>query len=185
MATFSFVLLIQGTDLLAADNLDALVEAGCDDAVFGKREGGQYADFDRDADTFPQAVISAITAVRTALPDAAIVRVEPDDLVSLTEIAERTGRSKESIRLLAEGKRGPGGFPPAVAWIAQKHRIWRWSEVVEWFARELGEQLAASESAQFIAALNGVLQANWHARQLAPSERRAVAEALEPSLSAV
>ncbi|MFB9726890.1 hypothetical protein [Haloechinothrix salitolerans] len=39
----------------------------------------------------------------------AVVGLHTDDLVSLKEIAQRTGRSYEGVRLLATGRRGPGG----------------------------------------------------------------------------
>jgi hypothetical protein len=182
MPHYSFALVVQNVDLLAPDALDALVDAGCRDATFGKEGGRQYADFDREAKSFPAAVLSAIRDVRQALPEAAIVRVEPDDLVSMTEIAQRLGLTKEAIRLYVEGRRGGGGFPAPLAWIAQKHRVWRWSDVADWLvtARDADAQLVAN--AQFIAALNGVLQANLHSRHLEATERRAVAEALEEDL---
>jgi len=51
-----------------------------------------------------------------------VVRVEPDDLVSAAEIARRVGRSRESIRQLGGGLRGPGGFPAPLARIKDRLR---------------------------------------------------------------
>lgn len=73
---------VQGADVLSDKNMDALVEAGCDDATFGARDGAQYGEFDREATSFSGALSSAIHDMTNALPDLEIVRVEPGDLVS-------------------------------------------------------------------------------------------------------
>lgn len=110
--TYTFTLFVQGVDILSHESMDALFEAGCDDATFGARDGAHYGEFDRVATSFSAALASAIHDITDALPGLEIVRVEPDDLVSMATIAERSGRSRESIRLLASKQRGPGGFPP-------------------------------------------------------------------------
>jgi len=97
MKTYIFTLFVQGADVLNDDSLDALFEAGCDDATFGARDGAQYGEFDREATSFGAALSSAIHAMTSALPGLEIVRVEPDDLVSMATIAERSGRSRESM----------------------------------------------------------------------------------------
>src|SRR5689334_7300622 len=108
MTQYKFSLVIRGIDALKPEHVDALYAAGCQDAILGARDGAQFADFVRSAPTFPAALSSAIASVEIALPGAKVVRVAPDDLVNLTEIAARTGRTKESIRLYSEGRRGPG-----------------------------------------------------------------------------
>lgn len=75
-----------------------------------------------------------------AFPTLTPVRVD-QDLVSIPDVAERTGRSRESIRLLVEGKRGPGTFPSPVGIVGTGTRVWPWAVVVEWFATELGHDL--------------------------------------------
>ncbi len=45
--------------------LDALFEAGCDDATFGSINGVHYAVFDREALTFEAAVASAIRDIES------------------------------------------------------------------------------------------------------------------------
>ena len=69
--------------------LDALYEAGCDDALFGVRDGAQYGAFDREADSFSEALASAIHDVTSAVAGAQVVRIEPDQLVTLAAIGER------------------------------------------------------------------------------------------------
>ncbi len=132
-----------------------LIEAGVDDGFLGAEDGVVFVDFARDADTLTAAMLSAIRDLRAC--GFATKRVDVDDMVTAAEIARRCGRTRESIRLLIEGKRGPGGFPAPMS----KHlrsRRWRWSEVAPWL-----ESIGVLESwnaheAEAIAAINGALE---------------------------
>ena len=75
MALFRFTLTIEGADILTDDGIDALCEAGCDDATFGVSGGVQTGEFDREATDFAEAVASAIKAVEAAVPGALVVHV--------------------------------------------------------------------------------------------------------------
>ena len=108
MAEHQFELTISGA--LDDARLDALVDAGCDDATFSTKGDLTFADFTRDAPTMLDAVISAITAIET-VPGLEVLHVDPDELVWASEIAERTGRSRQSVDQLIKGQRGPGDFP--------------------------------------------------------------------------
>ena len=176
MARHTFTLLVEGADLLAQEHIDALFEAGCDDALFGQRGSVYYADFDRESTTFAEAIVSAIRDIQRTIPDARVVRIEPDEFVSLSAIAKRTGRSRESIRLLAEGLRGPGGFPTPERWVDARTTVWHWTEVAEWFENRLGERVARGDETHAVAALNGVLEARRHVDDSPQSVREAVTE---------
>jgi hypothetical protein len=63
-------------------------------------------EFERMDRSFPAAVLSAVQDFERVFPEATILRVEPDDLVTIAAIAERVGRSHESVRLLARGADG-------------------------------------------------------------------------------
>lgn len=52
--------------------------------------------------------------------------------MTLKEIAARTGRSYERVRLLAAGKRGPGGFPGPMS--SDGWTLYSWTQVRPWFA---------------------------------------------------
>jgi len=94
--THSFTLFVEGADLLSDAGMEALCEAGCDDATPGARDGLHYAAFDRKAASADAALTGAIDDLARALPDLAIVRVEPDDLVNMATSAKRTGRLRAS-----------------------------------------------------------------------------------------
>ncbi len=169
MTKHEFTLVLTGADVLDDPVLNALYEAGCDDATFGERGSVQYAAFHRRAPTFAAAVTGAIRVIEETASGTHVIRVEPEDFVSLSAIARRCGRSRESIRLLAEGARGPGGFPDPVRWVDARTTLWRWSEVAEWFERAVGEEVSPPESARFVAALNGFLETRHQASFMEPS----------------
>jgi hypothetical protein len=159
MNTYTFTLILDGLDLEDEQRMNALFEAGCDDALFGLRNGTPIAEFDREAPSFSEAVMSAIRTVEGVADDLRVVRVEPDDLVTLAVIAERVGRSRQNVQQYASGTRGPGDFPSPLAQIDGSTRVWEWSTVSAWFAEQLGLPALLGGGPQFIAALNGVLDA--------------------------
>lgn len=77
--------------------LDALFEAGCDDATVGVGRPGAIAlDFSREAENAESAVLSAINAVRIAIPGADLTETSPD-------LAELVGCSCQNLpRYVAE-----------------------------------------------------------------------------------
>ena len=89
----------------------------------------------------PAAAVSRLEErVIKAVPAAVPVRID-QDLVSVSDIARRTGRSRESVRLLVDGKRGPGGFPAPLGVVGEGTRVWPWSVVLEWLCQALGVDL--------------------------------------------
>jgi hypothetical protein len=97
-----------------------------------------------------------------------VVRVEPDELVSASAIARRLGRTRQSVALLIAGRRGPGGFPTPALWVDGATRLWRWTEVAEWASAGMKRSPGVDRlAAEFLAMLNGELQARWHRERLA------------------
>jgi len=165
MPEHTFALILRGD---VDRHIDELFEAGCDDATFGEIDGVPYAEFDREAPTLAEAIASAIRDVET-VGGLQVMRVEPDDLVTAAEIAGRLGRTRESVRLLIKGARGPGGFPPPVARVSGRNRLWRWADVAAWAGKkELADELG---DAQFVAALNSSLELRHRLPQLEEPER--------------
>jgi hypothetical protein len=152
MSEYSFTLVIEGDDV--ESHLDELFEAGCEDATFGSVDGVHYAEFDREAKTLSRAISSALADVES-VPGLVVRRVEPDDLVTASEIAERLGRTRESVRLLIAGKRGAGDFPAPVSHLRSRNRLWRWSDIVEWSDETSPAEV---DRARLIAAFNAALE---------------------------
>lgn len=173
MPEHNFQLTISGA--LTGDVLDALVEAGCDDATFSSKGDLTFADFDREAPTLLGAVTSAIADVET-VPGLEVLHIDPDELVWAAEIAERTGRTRQNIDQLIRGQRGPGGFPPPASH-ATRNPLWRWSDVEAWFARYEGRE-PETERALVVSGLNGALQAR-HSLRGDPAGAKGLREAFE------
>lgn len=79
-----------------------------------------------------------------------VVGVASNDLVSLKDIAARTGRTYESVRLLATGKRGPGRFPAAMS--TGQWALYSWAEVSTWLAEHYDTDAAGTFDRQIAAA---------------------------------
>jgi predicted DNA-binding transcriptional regulator AlpA len=129
MNAFEFTIIASGLDAEADDFMDRLYEAGCDDASVSYQKGLLLLEFTREAKDFAHAVISAFENVHKA--GAQVERFEPDYLVTLTDIAERTGLSKAAISLYAKGERGKA-FPSPVARITTDSPLWDWVDVSRW-----------------------------------------------------
>lgn len=113
-----------------AQFIDALAEAGCDDATVGIGQRGRIAlAFVREADTAVQAVASAVRAVVQAIPGAELIEAAPD-FVGLTDVAELIGCTRQNIRklMISNGET----FPVAVHEGSQS--LWHLSSILLWFS---------------------------------------------------
>lgn len=171
MTTYNFTLLFTGPDALSPENFEALVAAGCDDASFGETDGRQLADFDRESNSYASAVISAIREMERAVPGIQVSEVESDTLVGISDIAERAGLSREYVRLLAEGKRGPGTFPRPIASLGINRAVWDWPVVAKWLREAFNKPVPVSPHAETVAAINAALDVRTRVRCLPPPER--------------
>jgi len=129
---YEFTLILSGVCELSREVLDAFYEAGCDDALIGTRDGVAYAEFCREAASLSQALLSAIRDVEKAGVGARVEHVEPDEFVTMAEIARRLQMSREGVRKRVAGLRGPGNFPPPAGSLTQRSPLWHWSDVLRW-----------------------------------------------------
>ena len=182
MPNYNFTLIVESADLQTDEAQEALFEAGCDDATFGVVDGVQFAEFDRESGSYGQALTSAIAAIQRGIEGARVVQVL-DDLVTISDIAERIERSREGVRLLIAGKRGPGDFPPPVSFLRARNRLWRWTDVQRWFATryedELGNRLVDThEDPRVTAMLNALLQYRRYENEIGDAERKRLERAV-------
>lgn len=164
MSIHHFTLIVDGPDTQSGAVIDALYEAGCDDALIGRTDGIQYVEFDREATGLVEAVLSAVADIER-VDGVKVVRIADAGLVSMADIAARTGRTREGVRLLVTGARGPGGFPPPVTDPRSRYRLWRWSDVERWLAGNLGEETVTVED-HVLAAINATLELRHHGHWL-------------------
>lgn len=136
--TFNVSLVLENIEL-TDERLDHIFEA-LPDAVPANAGGILTLTAPVQAANAETAAFHLVEVVAAVLPDAIAIRLD-QDLVAIPDIAERTGRSRESIRLLVEGKRGPGRFPSPVGTVGGGIRVWPWASVLDWFLNKLGEDL--------------------------------------------
>lgn len=118
---------------VTAAEVEALYSA-FHDASIVTGTGATTIEFAREAPTFAEAIVSAVRDVES-VGNIRVSGAGQEDLVSILDIAQRTRRSREAVRMWAAGKRGPGGFP-APSWESPGgERFWRWPDVARW-ARE-------------------------------------------------
>jgi hypothetical protein len=94
MATYRFSVILANLAEISDDLADALFEAGCDDGSPWSSQGVGAVNFDREAESFEQAVRSAIADVQKAGCHVAWVKIEPQDLAESTAAGSVTGAKK-------------------------------------------------------------------------------------------
>lgn len=132
---FTFILDYPGE--INSELEDALYEAGCDDAILYQQNGILHLGFTRTADSLEDAVSSAMEAIASANVPVEMAGVEPGDIVTAAEISRRLGLSREYVRLLIKGERGPGKFPLPIARPTPKMHLWSWQEVAHFAQQHL------------------------------------------------
>lgn len=155
---YEFTLILTGIAELRPDILDALFEAGCDDATIALRAGRPVAAFSRAAGTLKDAILRAIRDIRKAGVGADVLRVDHCNLVTQAEIARKLGRSRQLVHQYMTAKRGPGGFPGPVCEVADGTYLWMWCEVSAWLWENGMIEKDVLRDAQEIEAINSVLE---------------------------
>lgn len=130
MATYDFKLTfaLPGADTDAEQYLDALFEAGCDDALVGIGTTGTIGlDFEREAGSAEEAIDTAISDVLKAIPGASLLEVGPD-LVGVTDIADLVKSTRQNIQKFVAS----GLFPKPAHF--SRTPIWHFYIVASWLA---------------------------------------------------
>jgi hypothetical protein len=148
----NFTFRIQLRDPVSDEDADRLYEAFDDEIAIEDGPKGHFVGFEGEAESFLDAVLDALAKViELGFEPLAI----EDELVSMADIAERTGRSRQSVSMLVSGQRGRGGFPRAAAGNVRSP-LWHWADVAAWFAGN-GDSVAVEDRIRTIASVNGAL----------------------------
>jgi len=129
MKVHEFTIIASGFHPDADDVANIFFEVGCDDAALSFQKGVLILEFDREAASFSAAVMSAFNDVLKT--GAKVERFEPDHLVSLADIAKRSGLSRGAITNYHKGDRG-ADFPTPVARVTSDSPLWDWCEIAAW-----------------------------------------------------
>lgn len=155
---FDFTLIMSGMTDFDESVVDRLYQAGCDDGTVSQRYGRVFVTFTREAETFREAIVSAINDVHKADIGGHVLRVDECNLVIPSEIARRLDRTRQAVDQYIKGTRGPGGFPPPACNITDGAPLYYWCEVAHWaFQNDLLTD-RANQEAQEVATINTILE---------------------------
>jgi hypothetical protein len=156
MKKYEFSIIASGLNPEAEDFEQRFFDAGCDDATVSFQKGHIIVDFAREAESISKAISSAVQNVEAA--GARVDRVEPDPLVSLSDIAARTGLSRAAMTQYSKGQRSKD-FPSPVARVTSDSPLWDWASVAKWLFQH--EKLSRDEAivAEAVRASNAAIGA--------------------------
>ncbi|CDT98111.1 putative DNA-binding protein [Vibrio coralliirubri] len=161
MKYYNFYLVTDKNGIKTDDDLfnisDELYEAGCDDATPAVYGDTLYLEFDREAESFEQAIVSAIKNVEL-LPGVKVTSVDAGEWVGLTDAAVLSGTTKASLSRYNKGERGAGSFPCPQQRISSRNPLWSWSEIAAWLAQQGKVEPELVEIAKVTATINMSLQ---------------------------
>jgi transcriptional regulator with XRE-family HTH domain len=169
MAKYDLTIIASGIDVEDEGLEDRFYEAGCSDATISHQKGVVIVEFRREAKSFLHALVSAIMCVLAT--GAKIERVEPDHLVSLSDIAKRTGLSRAALSLYAKGERAQH-FPGPIARVTSESPLWDWLAVTRWMYLHDKLDRAAVLQAKAVREANIAVVTGFEHHRLAPFLKR-------------
>lgn len=134
-STWHIVMEFVGIDLDDDDVLEALAPTDDLDVLWSSVDGLTTADATVQACSLQEAIGDLLSMALSGASDSEIVRLV-DPLVSVSDIAEEAGVSRQAARNWALGTRH-SGFPAAVATVGDGIRVWRLADVDRWLTEVL------------------------------------------------
>ncbi|MFJ2731632.1 helix-turn-helix transcriptional regulator [Streptomyces sp. NPDC087317] len=126
---YEFLFVVEGIDVdddravgIVFDEFDGLLTRHRDRHLLDVAETGANA---------IEAAHRLVARLRRALPGMRILRLDPE-LVGVSDIAERTGRSRQNVLQWVGGERHADRPFPAPEGAVGRSLVWRWAEVNQW-----------------------------------------------------
>lgn len=129
-------------------------EVNASGSTLSSRHGYAVFAFPSTAATERSLVDAVVSAQNTGVE---IKRIEPDPLVTLADIAGRTGLSRASLTYYAKGQRREG-FPRPCARLTSNSPMWDWADVAAWLFERGRVSKEAAKQAMILSAANEALQ---------------------------
>lgn len=153
-----FILVLKNTHLSMSHIEDNLYKSGCDDALIHFNKDTIYLDFDREACSLEEAVISAINTIQSSSLGLEVISVSPENLVTESEIAKRLNLTRQTVSLWIKKERRQH-FPNPVMRLREKSSLWNWSEVTAWlYKNNIINDKDLVNNAFFLANINAALE---------------------------
>ncbi|HHL1462836.1 TPA: helix-turn-helix transcriptional regulator [Klebsiella pneumoniae] len=160
MKKYSFDIVVGGKKITNDDDLfeisDALYEAGCADSHPAAYNGTLYINFNRKADGYEKAVLSAIANIES-VEGLKCLSVDIGDMVSLSDAAELAGTTKASLSRYSNGSRGNGTFPTPILRVDSNRPLWAWSDIADWLEKNNCIDKDIVKQARITSAINTAL----------------------------
>ncbi|QNE78151.1 hypothetical protein F0344_29290 [Streptomyces finlayi] len=123
------------------------------DGLLTQHRDKHLLDLSESGDSAIDAAHRLVVRLRSALPRLRLLRLDPD-LVGVSDIAERTGRSRQNVLQWVNGERraDAGAFPDPEGTVGRS-LVWRWAEINAWLAgigERVGDAGATREDALHI-----------------------------------
>lgn len=133
---YEFLFVVEGVS--AESDLDVGVVFDEFDGLLASHRGRQLLAVSGDGAGAVDAAHRLCVSLRRALPDVRLVRLDPD-LVGITDISERTDRTRQNVLQWVNGERRSTEPFPDPEGTAGRSLVWRWGEVSAWL-RAVGER---------------------------------------------
>lgn len=166
MTSYDFTLRLDQAGYLPDTTIDAIYEVTGGDADVEDGPNDVFVSFNRDTGSLTAAIAAAVRELASIGVHA--VGVVQDDEVTVRDIAARTSRSYEAVRMWAAGKRADS-FPQPRFTTSGGERVWSWTAVAAWLRDRLG--IDAAETPHELVAADRVLAAA-DALRTEPAEAR-------------
>ncbi len=125
---------VEGVDLAEEATVEAIASADLTSALWSTINGVVTATVFPESADVTDDVVRFARRVACSIPGARVRRVHRD-LVSASDVAHRTGFSREAVRKWASGN-GERSFPTPYGAVGgdqfRASKIWLWSDVAEW-----------------------------------------------------
>jgi predicted DNA-binding transcriptional regulator AlpA len=129
MAEFEFLFVVDGVSI--DDDQDTAILAGAFDGVLSDSRGRlRYAVSGTGTDSV-DAADRLVSRLSAALPGLRVLRLD-SDLVGISDIAQRTGHTRQNVLQWVNGERNGNQRFPAPEGTAGRSLIWRWGDVNDW-----------------------------------------------------
>jgi uncharacterized protein DUF4287 len=126
---YEFLFVVDGVSMDDDDAVAILTDAF--DGVLSSNRGLYRLAVSSNGSNAVDALRRLLAGIAARLPTLRILRVDPD-LVGVSDIAERTGHTRQNVQQWVSGERNAARpFPPPEG-CAGRSLIWRWADVNDW-----------------------------------------------------
>ncbi|WP_338804544.1 DNA-binding protein [Xenorhabdus griffiniae] len=132
-----------------------LYEVGADDCTVLSRDNAFIIEFDREADSYKKAILSAIKQVQSI--GLVVKSIDAGQYVGLSDAAEFAHLTRSAMSKFSKGVRGDGFFPTPYFRLNSKTPLYEWKEIADWLSRKGMIEPELAENAKITADINTVL----------------------------